>query len=353
MNRCFQKIIEQLEQLSLTKKMEAASKFCEADYITNTAKQHYKHACDMQAYAYDKSIDVVNKIIAENADSPIPERLLNQLEEKETYMKTLLQEVCFKIRSEYGGEDVCGLCQYDGAYVGESGDWCNECPGFDSDDCFCLSESVEQKLSLTSIVREMSGNYHFHACNVGDTVYYPEKDINFIFPVKISQIIISDAGNGKHCTQYNGCFFDGNGDPEQEFEFDDDDFGKTVFLTRSEAAKQLTGVTEESGEDNSTASCYDTIKTLLYFATTKDGDCIYLDERPMNDVKKNQSRLYDLIDDVFALQFELKWEQLDDAHRPNDVGVYQAVVQFVQIAEDDYRFDVIHCTPVCVFYPKH
>lgn len=74
---------------------------------------------------------------------------------------------------------------------------------------------------------------------MGDTVYYPEKEFNFVYPVKISEIILSDLGNGEQCFQFNGCFFDGNGDPNIEFDFDNEDFGNIVFLTKEEAEAAL------------------------------------------------------------------------------------------------------------------
>ena len=80
-------------------------------------------------------------------------------------------------------------------------------------------------------------------CAVGDIVYYPEEDYNFVYPVKISQIIISDLGNEKSF-QFNGCFFDENDDPYTEFEFDYEDFGKTVFTTKEAADAKL----KERGE---------------------------------------------------------------------------------------------------------
>ena len=76
-------------------------------------------------------------------------------------------------------------------------------------------------------------------CKVGDTVYYPVKDFKYVYPVKIEQIIISNLGDGRFCTQYNGIFYDGNGDPDQEFEFDEDDFEKNVFLSQAEAEQAL------------------------------------------------------------------------------------------------------------------
>lgn len=55
-----------------------------------------------------------------------------------------IQKICADVRETHCGTDVCGLCEYDGAYIGESGDWCNECPGFDRDDCFRLKENFKQ-----------------------------------------------------------------------------------------------------------------------------------------------------------------------------------------------------------------
>ena len=56
-----------------------------------------------------------------------------------------LEETFAYIREREGGDSVCGLCEYDGAYIGESGDLCNECPGFDKDDCFKLSAEIRKK----------------------------------------------------------------------------------------------------------------------------------------------------------------------------------------------------------------
>ena len=56
-----------------------------------------------------------------------------------------LEETFAHIREREGGDSVCGLCEYDGAYIGESGDWCNECPGFNKDDCFKLSAEIRKK----------------------------------------------------------------------------------------------------------------------------------------------------------------------------------------------------------------
>ena len=56
-----------------------------------------------------------------------------------------LEKTFAHIRERECGDSVCGLCEYDGAYIGESGDWCNECPGFNKDDCFKLSDEIRKK----------------------------------------------------------------------------------------------------------------------------------------------------------------------------------------------------------------
>lgn len=49
------------------------------------------------------------------------------------------------IRESKGDDSVCGMCEYDGAYIGQSGDWCNECPGFEKNDCFRLSDKCRKR----------------------------------------------------------------------------------------------------------------------------------------------------------------------------------------------------------------
>ena len=41
-----------------------------------------------------------------------------------------LEEIFSHIRERNEDDSVCGLCEYDGAFIGQSGDWYNECPGF-------------------------------------------------------------------------------------------------------------------------------------------------------------------------------------------------------------------------------
>ena len=56
-----------------------------------------------------------------------------------------LEEIFADLRERHVDNSVCGLCEYDGAYIGQSGDWCNECPGFERDDCFKLSDKTRKK----------------------------------------------------------------------------------------------------------------------------------------------------------------------------------------------------------------
>lgn len=56
-----------------------------------------------------------------------------------------IEGICKNSRDRHVDDEHCGLCEYVGAYMGVSGDWYNECPGFDKDDCFELSEEFKKK----------------------------------------------------------------------------------------------------------------------------------------------------------------------------------------------------------------
>ena len=64
---------------------------------------------------------------------------------KLTALVNEFEEILSHIREREVDDSVCGLCEYDGAYIGESGDWCNECPGFEKDDCFKLKEKYRKE----------------------------------------------------------------------------------------------------------------------------------------------------------------------------------------------------------------
>ena len=64
---------------------------------------------------------------------------------KLTALVNEFEEILSHIRERNVDDSVCGLCEYDGAYIGQSGDWCNECPGFDKDDCFKLKDKYKEE----------------------------------------------------------------------------------------------------------------------------------------------------------------------------------------------------------------
>lgn len=65
-------------------------------------------------------------------------------EQRDDLFQTLV-DVCKNERERHEDDSVCGLCEYDGAYCGESGDWLNECPGFETNECFCMKEEYCKK----------------------------------------------------------------------------------------------------------------------------------------------------------------------------------------------------------------
>lgn len=76
-------------------------------------------------------------------------------------------------------------------------------------------------------------------CKVGDWLYYPCSYYNVVVPVRLNDVSISFIGLENYSYQYNCCSFDGCGDVYEDYEFDNDDIGKTVFLTKEEAEQVL------------------------------------------------------------------------------------------------------------------
>lgn len=58
---------------------------------------------------------------------------------------TLFNDLCKDVRERNVDDSVCHFCEYDGTYMGENGEWVNECPGFEKNDCFCMKKTIEQK----------------------------------------------------------------------------------------------------------------------------------------------------------------------------------------------------------------
>lgn len=65
--------------------------------------------------------------------------------EKIAALIDLINDICRDVRERYGKDDVCGLCEYDADH-GLDGD-ANECPGFETDRCFVLSDEFLKKYS--------------------------------------------------------------------------------------------------------------------------------------------------------------------------------------------------------------
>lgn len=76
-------------------------------------------------------------------------------------------------------------------------------------------------------------------CKVGDELYYPNGYFNIVIPVRLNEIVMSFVGLDTYSFQYNCCSFDECGDAYEDYEFDLNDIGKTVFLTKEEAEKKL------------------------------------------------------------------------------------------------------------------
>lgn len=55
------------------------------------------------------------------------------------------EELCKYVRECTGDDIVCGLCEYDAGTVGEEP---MECPGFESNECFVLKESLRKQYEM-------------------------------------------------------------------------------------------------------------------------------------------------------------------------------------------------------------
>ena len=70
-------------------------------------------------------------------------------------------------------------------------------------------------------------------CKVGDTVYYLDEECYYVCEYKVVGLTLSD--------EHGPYFFLGNHLVEFLDPFDENDLGKTVFLTREEAEQALKG----------------------------------------------------------------------------------------------------------------
>lgn len=92
---------------------------------------------------------------------------------------TLLEEfedLCKYIREVTGSDLVCGLCEYDAGTVGEEP---IECPGFESNECFVLKDSVRKAYSnVEQVIRCKDCKYYradgdcWHEWDNDGRIYY-------------------------------------------------------------------------------------------------------------------------------------------------------------------------------------
>lgn len=103
---------------------------------------------------------------------------------------------------------------------------------------WCAMMSVLNSIGSYDRLRELAeadrdGRVVVLPCKVGDTVWMCEEDFGIVLPYTIDLISFVDKGCGysANCNQ--------NGELIDSIDFEDDDIGKTVFLTREEAEKAL------------------------------------------------------------------------------------------------------------------
>lgn len=103
------------------------------------------------AVALDKAISALQAQEVKNSkESSLTQKGLDTISRQAVRYKLAalvneFEEILSHIREREVDDSVCGLCEYDGAYIGQSGDWCNECPGFEKDDCFKLREKYRKE----------------------------------------------------------------------------------------------------------------------------------------------------------------------------------------------------------------
>jgi len=91
-------------------------------------------------------IDVFDALPAADVE-PVRHDLIEKVKKYAADMEERYTEVCADFRERTGQDYVCGACKYgDCVYIGADGDYCGECPGFESDECFVLSDELKRKI---------------------------------------------------------------------------------------------------------------------------------------------------------------------------------------------------------------
>ena len=107
----------------------------------------------------------------------------------------------------------------------------------ENDDLQQLAEWLEELKEYQQL--EEQGRLIKLPCKIGDELYYANSYYDAVVSVRLNEVIIRFMGINAYSYQYNCCSFDECGDVYIEYEFDNNDFGKTVFLTKSEAESKL------------------------------------------------------------------------------------------------------------------
>jgi len=116
------------------------------------------------------------------------------------------EALCKYVRECTGDDIVCGLCEYDAGTVGEEP---MECPGFESNECFVLKESLRKQYEMYDQVIRCKDCKHWRS--------------NGDFP------------RGEYCTRFQGLDFIWHSRPE--------DF---CSLAEPTLSRQETGQSEEN-----------------------------------------------------------------------------------------------------------
>lgn len=122
----------------------------------------------------------------------------------------------------------------------------------------CLPSEANKILNVATKLKEYEdleeqGRLLKLPCKVGSMFYYPDKEFNIVTPMRLTEIVITFNGLDTITCQYNCCSFDECGDCFEDYEFDNNDIGKTVFLTKFEAEAKLK---ELRGEENESSNLH-------------------------------------------------------------------------------------------------
>lgn len=107
--------------------------------------------CNECEYSKDPDLEFTCSLKMHQDAYEYIKKLLNKIEKLKKQRDRafdLLVQTCKDVRERTGEDYVCGLCEYDGAYIAESGNWGNECPGFETDECFCISAAIKKQCGV-------------------------------------------------------------------------------------------------------------------------------------------------------------------------------------------------------------